>query len=95
MAHGAWRCQSQRCKPAEDIAGLGGRSNLAGMRNAPDAKKCEFCGTPPPPSEEAPSPNPPAETPGLLIVTGDNFEELVVRSPGHFFLLVRAPRSNS
>ena len=89
VAYGAWRCQNVgACKPFEPIDGI--KSSPAGLRNAPDADVCVYCSAKPPPSEEPPEPNPTADHPGLWIVTSRSFQELVVESDCHFFLLVSA-----
>ena len=51
------------------------------------------CKCPPPPrrdSQPAPERNPDPAHPGLWIVTAENFEELVIHSDVHFFLLLSA-----
>jgi len=89
-AHGAWRCKSPNCKKADPRDGTDPQNNPHGFRNAPDALECSFCNAAREDSETAPTPNPHPDHPGLWIVTCDNFEEMVLRSEQHVFLLVSA-----
>ena len=89
--YGAWRCPF--CSSPAPLPGSEQLSATSeGRRNAIDAGACAFCGEGRVRSQGLIPENPPADWPGRWIVTADNFDELVLGSMTHFYLLLSSEK---